>query len=208
MEIRAAYATGLYTLTEIGIAYGDRDKRSISEIVAGKRFSHLPLVARDKTADAIGIMVYVGSSYAREPGYPVRRMIRKWIRIRLRRAHNLDSWVHYFAGDSVPEDLAAMVKEDDADVLSTFSVIGKETEAPPTKVSAYKELRTGRTSPAPPVPPDDLCWILTFEIILKKLTHAEYRALVAWYHKEDPPAGYALEAITAILYECRVRRFH
>lgn len=174
MDIRAAYATGKYTIRAIAAAL-EVGVTTIADVIRGFSFAHLPLVAREDQCGPVqkteppGEGVFLDCKPLERktlPGANIRRLIRRWVSTRQA-------------------------------ISASASIANYEASSGLCHVS-----------PQPPAPPDALCWVLTFEIILKKLTAQEYRALRAWYATLDPPNATARQAIAAIAYECRVRRFH
>jgi hypothetical protein len=72
-----------------------------------------------------------------------------------------------------------------------------ETAYGPFRIDAY-------------LPNDRLCWCLTFELILKTLDPADYRALAAWYRDQSEPSltSSAVRAARKIVMESNIRDFY
>jgi hypothetical protein len=214
MEIRAAYATGGISQRQLEAAYGVA-RRTIRDAVSGISFKHLPLVAygpdvAPPVAEKLlerGILLRDSGFRRRPAGHAfTRKLLSKWVALRSTTRPPFGSWIKAHDDPAVSDndrDEDGSTKlfiehdfESGHDVtVSSFAI----------RASRYYEATGRPTSGTPDGPSEALCWILTFEIILKKLTPVEYRALASWYR--DPESADPSEAVEAIRYECKVRRF-
>ncbi len=198
MEIRVAHAGGAASMSQLARKYGV-GKTTIVEVVNGCRFKHLPLVARTYVATKDRAILPLPGSDSNKDARFVRRIIGRWIAAReLQGYERVGHWV---------KERLRSSHESSGDELEGFALIPIINTTRGAHISRYTDVSTGKHQTFSTSPSDALCWILTFEIVLKCLLRREYRALAAWYKSTDPPNDVASEAIEAIRYECKLRNF-
>lgn len=214
MEIRVAYAAGAASMSKLAAKYRI-GKATVRDVVYGYSFKHLPLVAPHVRVPISRVILELRKrSPSNTDARFVRRMIGRWIAAReLQGYERVGHWIRerLWAWNPGPSNSSRGVVEPRADELEGGKILPSvESIIVTTRgahISRYTDVATGKHQTFSTSPSDALCWILTFEIILKKLLCREYRALAAWYKSTDPPNDVASEAIEAIRYECKVRGF-
>jgi hypothetical protein len=198
MEIRVAHAGGAASMAELAQKYGVA-KATVRDVVYGYSFKHLPLVAPHAYIPRDRAILRAPRSDSNTAARFVRRLIGRWIAGReLQGYERVGHWV---------KERLSSSHESSGDELEGFNLIPIINTTRGAHISRYTDVSSGKHSTFSTSPSDALCWILTFEIILKKLLRREYVALAKWYKSTDPPNDMAAEAIEAIRYECRVRNF-
>lgn len=206
-RIKQLYAKGL---TQVHIAEAFRiDQSVVSDIVRGESWESVKPARDDFQTHTLANPVRGEVSEA----YRVRIFLDKWVRYRTAIAsvrsgqlvfsYNPETLMVFHSKESKNRKgfKAKVAVREDGVTIRTI----RDQDDP---ISGVAQVRSTRAKiHAKPLPSDQLCWALTFEISLKQALYpSERKMLAAWYRDATGETPIPSRAARKLLQECKRRR--